>query len=851
MNLTKVKELLEDNFSQDPPAGGVRNILFWYDEEGEFADDIAELSLDNAKILILGDSNAFFIKYLVEKEDRLSNYLLYSSRPKPPPEENWLLDTLKYSREFSTDKAFLIMQDLGVEDSTLRKVFRKQLKFFANKERYKKFASYHLDISTPEGIDIAVMSTLCKLPVADFEQVVKKVLFKGLDKDNGCLSAIENFADINAFWELLRKKYGYVYTEKSLEFLALLFLVTHFSYNFGDKLPLTWQKYVSSKKPDCIVFVSNFMTHTVYGKAFTSLADKVEGILNLPSYLDNWELDKYIECDTFRALDKEIIAYLLRNLLGGIGEYDKYRRVIRRRRTGYWFETYRNEYEALSFAIEIFALENRMGGIITEQSAHELLEQYIKKYYQMDYYYRQFYFYYDRVVNKEPLAKLAVRVENTYTNWYLNELAVKWSRAIKEEMLANYSLLGVRQQGDFYEYYVSPFIEGKERVFVIISDALRYEVAKELCDILNKEVRGATELEYMQGVVPSKTKYGMASLLPRKLLAVDSKARVIVDGINTSGLKNRERVLEYYSEGARAMAFDDMIDMKRADYQKAFRGRRLIYIYHNVIDAIGDKPQTERQVFAAVKKTLADLLLLVRNLVNHVSATNIFITADHGFIYRRSALKEVDKISKANVVALDADRRHILLEADPGGDDTLPISMQYLLGPETRFKAVVPKGIIRYKVQGGGANYAHGGVSLQEIVIPVIKFKHIRRDEYRPTKVEVKLTNISRKITNRITYLEFFQVDLAQDKKVPLRLKLYFIDEAGERISNENIIIADSKSKKPQDRTYREKFTLRDIAYDKSEKYYLLMEDEGEVVEKIYAKIPFNIDLLFSDDYGF
>ena len=114
----------------------------------------------------------------------------------------------------------------------------------------------------------------------------------------------------------------------------------------------------------------------------------------------------------------------------------------------------------------------------------------------------------------------------------------------------------------------------------------------------------------------------------------------------------------------------------------------------------------------------------------------------------------------------------------------------------------------------------------------------------------MKLTNISRKITNRITYLEFFQSELAGYKKVPIRLKLYFVDENGERISNENIIIADSRSKNPKDRTYREKFTLKDISYDKIKKYYLILEDEEEPVEKIYERIPFGIDLIISDNFG-
>jgi len=266
---------------------------------------------------------------------------------------------------------------------------------------------------------------------------------------------------------------------------------------------------------------------------------------------------------------------------------------------------------------------------------------------------------------------------------------------------------------------------------------------------------------------------------------------------------------------------------------------------------VGDRSSTEREVFEAVERALDELILLVKNLVNHVSATNIIITADHGFIYRRSPLKESDKIGKHNIKAIEAGRRYLLSDSEEEPEGTLSVSMGYLFGAETNLKAVVPKGVIRYKVHGSGANYVHGGVSLQEMVIPLIKFKYIRKNEYKSTKVAVKLTNISRKVTNRITYLEFFQTEVVGDKKVSLKLKLYFVDEEGNRISNENIIIADSSSKNPQERTFREKFTLKDMAYDKTKKYYLILEDEEETVEKIYERIPFTIDLIINADFGF
>jgi hypothetical protein len=186
-------------------------------------------------------------------------------------------------------------------------------------------------------------------------------------------------------------------------------------------------------------------------------------------------------------------------------------------------------------------------------------------------------------------------------------------------------------------------------------------------------------------------------------------------------------------------------------------------------------------------------------------------------------------------------------------DGTLTFSMKYLLGEGNAFKCITPRGANRFPVKGGGANYVHGGPLPQEIVVPLLHIKNERgRSAKNVQKVTVTLTSISRKITNAITYLEFFQTEKLADKIRPCRLKLYLVDRDGNRISNENIIIADRQSDDPVERKFREKFVLKNMKYDKSQKYYLIMEDEEEQVEKIYDRIPFTVDLAFSgDDFGF
>lgn len=850
MNLTEIKKVLDENLNKESSDGRKRNIVFWYDSEGEFKEDINDLVLENAKIIHLKDNNNFYIKYLIEKEDVESNFLIYSSNPKPLPRENYLLDIEKYSSEFSTDKATVIMRDLGVKDESLRNSFKKYIKFFGSKERYKRFSSYSIKNYSEEIIDIAVLSAICRLSMRDFELALKTLIIEQTKEDNKYYDEITKYGDMDVLWKLIEKRYGYHFEEKSLEQLMIMFLVTYLNSSIEAKLPKTWEAFVSPKIADCIVFINHFMNHSTDYEFYDLLANHIEEKLKIHDYLNKWDIDDYINSDTFKIFDIEIINWLNKNLIDGIGEFERYRKLINRRRTTHWFNKYKNEYEALYYAMEVLRLENELQKTIKAASAYEMFDNYTKNYYLFDLFYRKFYFNYDRIINKDKLYELAEVIENTYAHWYLDELSLKWSQLMEKELESKVIINGVRRQQNFYEDYLRKQILDGERVFVIISDALRYESAKELSDILNRDIRGKTGISYMQGVIPSYTKLGMASLLPHSKIEIQNNSDVLVNGINSSGLENRQKILSLSSENALAIQFNDIKDFKRSDFRETFDGKNLIYIYHNVIDAVGDKAATERDVFEAVEKTLEDLSNLVKNLVNNVSATNIYITSDHGFIYRRSALQEYDKISKVDVKSIDEGRRFILTEDNINEKGLLSIPMGYLLKDKELY-ALVPKGVVRYKVQGAGANYVHGGASLQEIVIPVIKFKNIRKDEFKSSKVEVKLTNISRKITNRITFLEFFQVDKVEEKKLPLRLKIYFEDEDGNRISNENIVIADSRSSKPDERTYKEKFTLKDKPYDKAKNYYLILEDEDETVEKVYAKIAFTIDLVIMNDFGF
>ena len=152
----------------------------------------------------------------------------------------------------------------------------------------------------------------------------------------------------------------------------------------------------------------------------------------------------------------------------------------------------------------------------------------------------------------------------------LDELSIKWSEALANHLPQSYSLPGIKKQQGFYDDNVLPHIRRNERVFVIISDGLRYEIGEELRGLLQGELRGAATLSYMQGVVPSTTKMGMTSLLPGANIEITGRGDLVKDGINTEGTPNRQKILEKHNKQAVAIRYEDMVEMKRADYKEAF-----------------------------------------------------------------------------------------------------------------------------------------------------------------------------------------------------------------------------------------------------------------------------------------
>ncbi|SDI37559.1 TIGR02687 family protein [Halanaerobium congolense] len=847
MNLDEIKNLLEKEFNQATKEKG-RHIIFWYDTNADFVEEIDDLEIDNAKIWKLKDNNNFRTKYQLEVEDTKSNYLIYSSQAKPDKKKNWLLDIYRYSQEFTADKTTLIMRDFGVEEEYMRPAFEKHEKFFNNKQRYNRLKDYDIKDFNQEKLDIAIFSALAKLKTPNLERAVKELLKDVLNEDNSIWEKLNKFSYSQSIWDLISKKYGYVKEEKSLKQLMLMFLITNIRHNLKRDLPENWQNELSTEEANCVVFLSNWMNHAKDYKEFDQKADKLQEDLSLKDYLKNWDINDYLQCESFRAFDEMIIKKIVDNLVSGSEEFNNFKEIISIRKTKHWYQYFNNTYQAVDSAIELLRLKKEVGDI-PQLKAEQFFEKYKEEYYQFDKAYRHFYLAYDQVKNKGILAELKERIENLYSNWFIQELSIKFSNSLADKK--EWKIGSVKQQQKFYYNNIRKKMDKEERTFVIISDGFRYEAAQELNEQLQKEFKSPTELMAYQGSIPSETSLGMASLLPNNKINIDQEFnQILVDGMPTNSSKNREKVLNSYVEKSVVLSAKELLQMTRDEMREVIFGKNLVYVYHDLIDTMGESHQTEQKVFEAVNDTFADLKTLINALKNNVSASNIFITADHGFIYRRRKLEASDKTKHNAKDSNKESKRYLINKEKQDVDGALTFSLNYLAEDNDLYVSV-PRGANRFSTRGGSLNYVHGGSSLQEIVIPIIKFKYDRKGKYKASKVDLKLTNISRKITNSIFRLEFFQTDSISEKITPRKVLAYFVDDEGNKISNENIIIADSKEEDAKKRNYKEKFTLKNQQYDENKDYYLILEDQDESVEKIYEKIAFKISLAITNDFGF
>lgn len=852
VNFEDVAKELNIMFAKKPRNGQKRNIIFWYNGDGKFKEMIPGLQeqLKDAEVVIFSGNNSFNLKYQIEVENPDKNYLVYVPSFKPAPAENYLLDMYMYSQEFEADVATIYMRELGIKNPALFETVKKYENFFGNQKRISELKKLGITDWNEQTFNIGALCSVVKCSF-DFDYALIK-LISDFYAGGNLLENVEKYCDVATLNEYIQLKFGLVDALSDIEKMTTNMLLLHMSLYLQGTIPENWSKNLpdnmnASIKNNAYIFVDRFMKSD-RAEDYKSISKIIAEKLDVFNYISGWDMDSYEDVDTFIDFDIVTISRLQKLLLEKGEEYERYMRIVKQRRKSYWNSQLSHDYMTIHYACRFLAKMHEVNNEFNEIDPKVLFEHYVESYYKLDQYYREFVFHYDQST-LESLLDVYKLIDNYYTNWYLEELSNRWSNINDDYQWGDVT---TERQWNFYDNHIGKL---KERVAVIVSDALRYECGEELTRRLSHKFPSKTTITPALSTMPSYTALGSVALLPHNSIDYRDDGAVLLDDQSIVSYDSREKHLNEYRSG-KVYSGKDFLDPSLSQQIRAeVKGVEVIYIYHDRIDAVGDNVPTEMDVFNAAEKCFDDIEKIFQKLQN-MSIYNVFITSDHGFLYRREDMRQMDKTPNKFAEAILSKRRFFLAHGDSGNDLTRKIPMDYLIHSQTPGQpdlvVEVPYGTNIFPKQGESKKYMHGGDALQEVVIPIIKIENKKKDraKNRANQATVKLISISRKITSLITFLEFFQNEEVDDKTVPCNYEAYFVDSNNEQITNSIVINCDSKSKDMADRTYKEKFTFKNKKYSSEDQYYLVIKNYDDAYAE-EERISFVIDILFSNKFNF
>jgi uncharacterized protein (TIGR02687 family) len=831
--MSKIVESLERLFNQ-------HRVILWYDPNLDFKEDIHSITIQNVE-KIECDHNPFEVKVRIYKEES-QKFLLYLPYEKPSNESNWLLDIELAYHVFHTDQEALFLQELGL-DYAYKGLISDHFDFFKSKERVTKLKEIlgsgdeHIEIrykmlSIVFGTDQLSLYSFILSHLNTLSNENHKI-----DKD------LEKYNLKDFYWNQVRSYFRYESENPNIfEFIIEIFSSTSIldSKEKGNK--------------EGRVLLSQWKDSISYRDSFKILSHRVSEVLNIDDKLESTDYELVLGEDHFELIDKKVISSLIDRVTNSTIKFDTLRSHIKQRESTFWYFDFENFYLCILYSSQLFELISKYKNK-TFSSIESGVKEYESSLYKVDQLYRKIIWSYRQADQNRVLYELYRKVEKAYSNDWLLSINNEWQRVVdnKEEWPFKSSL----SQQSFFKTHLKSNVSSRKKYFVIISDALRYECAEELSSMIQNENRYQSSIESMIGSVPSYTQLGMASLLPRseKLEIKEESDLILVDGMVSTGISGRGKILSTNSDlRTTAITREDYIKLNSVkEGRELTENNDLIYIFSNSIDKRGDDKTTEVEVFDAVNEELNNLIDLIKKIANN-NGNNIIITTDHGFIYQHHEIDESD-FSKSNFSGdVWKSNRRFVIGKNLKSDDVCKSYKGDQLGLQSDIDVLVPKSINRLRVQGSGSQFVHGGSTLQEITIPLIKISKKREDTTR--QVDVDIIQTTDRITSNLISISFIQSEVVSEVVHPrvIRSGIYIQDGDNEVLLSDSFKYEfDFSEGLERQREVRHTFTLTSKASGqyKNQRVRLILEEpiNGTNKWRKYKEFQFSLNISFTNDF--
>jgi len=782
-------------------------VLFFFDKEQEWAEEIKTLKTDNVEI-VDAEKAHFGLKIRLEHEMHKQKVMLYFPYGKPisidEKKKFILLDLLIANRELILDDTTDFMTDFNLlpHQRIIAKKYIKELK----KMKHQKVLVAVLNQQLFEESKI-IQGLICSFlgfdSVVGYTQILSKIFILTIPENKATFTKFIKQIQREEYTEALQYWLS-EYLDISKEDLTAGSFITAFrkmKYNLLVQHINTIKPNDSYKK----LRIDNMITMQLVNaiKVDWENHPKLSKDFNKVMKVTGAEIkeEKLIE---LYGIDTEFMFYtermkfliLAENVKILQGNPEKISKALQRLSVG---ENEAKELRLLvsylGYVSQYFTTKQKYSNFVFD-TPEEYVNRYSEEIYELDFIYRKALSILDEI-NKLTLPEeiqlddLTKSFHKSYED-YLVEINREWMGCMKENSY-QFNKIDVLKQYEFYSHYLE---ESDRKVAVIISDALRYESAYELLSELLGDPKGNAKIEPMLASIPSTTKWGMSNLLTnQKLKYKDDK--IWIGDIHTEGIGKRSKILKSLKRGAEAVSYDKLMKKEREEQRELFK-KQLVFVYHNHIDAVGDDRKSEMKTFKAVSETIEDLRELVKKVHSSFNVSRVIITSDHGFIFNYRELTPASYQQKPDGNHIAEHNRYLITKDSEYITNSHLMNLSDTANIDTDLKVAVPKTINRYKRQGAGMHFVHGGSSLQELVVPVVISQRKRADINE--RVPFKLMNELFKLVSGAIKVQIYQVEPLGQTAKARELVVGLYSSSGELVSNESTLLLGSISQLPTER---------------------------------------------------
>ena len=736
----------------------------------------------------------FTVKYNLDNDWQYDKVILMMHQPSPLQIKSLqatfpLMDLLVANMEYHSQDYAAFIQQNGLPDTDKKMVrfIERNIMQLQSDKMQKLFAPYYQDksITTDKFVRGFLSSYMGQQRILDWDAIIVRLLLMGRDSERQ--KQIDFFVKLKGgkdISEALKQKltdiFGVAYDENTATKVGAIVKVMKYNAIVQNLAPVDADNYKQNRINDSLALqqmnriLELALSQEKSTKALMELFDE------LGADIRDDELIRWYGTEAnFYFVPEALCLPIIKTLMEKKIETEP--EIVTNRIEDLLLK--HNDHgmmaQVMDYALLVarFYQKSLSLGSLTLNTPDEYVMRYQEDYYVIDQLYRQAEELYFKI---DPSCELFTTIQQTKSNLdqnyakLSNRMNLEWTRCIKDA--GGMKDVHLLRQYDFYDVRIKPI---QKKVVVIVSDALRYEVAQELIGELAKSRHVAT-LKPALAMLPTETKYCKPSLLPHnelKIYGQGDKQDMAVDNHILDTTEKRSDHLQRYRDGAICVPFETVAEYNQDKNREIFK-HSLVYIFHDVIDKTGHDGNA-KQVTKACREAITELGTMIPKIHASYNVTEVYVTSDHGFLFNDIVFAEKDK-HKIEEETMERSSRYYLTHSDKEVNGIIKFPLDEVSGMVNGGDVfvAVPQGTNRLAAPSGGYMFTHGGTAMQEIIIPVITSRQERADNKQPVGVMV----LDRKLSMQASRLRF---KLLQTEAVSMDMKervisvaLYHNDEA-------------------------------------------------------------------------